>query len=472
MLIKLIDISLSFGEKVCFGDFSAIIYAGDRIALIGENGAGKTQLLKALAGEVPLSAGKIIRKEALSIGYVPQTVEEYPNLSGGERFNRALSKALEDSPDLLILDEPTNHLDSHNRRSLLRMLKNYAGAIIFATHDEDLLRELPKTLWHIYNAQIRVFPGSYNDYTVILEREANTRGAEIVRLKTDRKKAHESLMKEQRRRKKSRQAGEKAIKNHKMPPIAAGLMKMAAENAAGKKSAELSEKRNYLKELSEQLYLPQEAKPKFLLPSNFNVSETVLHIVGGEAGYNGKATVSGVNIILRAAEKAVIQGANGSGKSTLAKAILDRTLRVGGEWHTPNAHTSNAIGYLDQHYANLEQEKTVFETVRAVSDLPDAELRSHLNDFIFRSNSDVHCKIKDISGGEKARLSLAVIALSPKKLLILDEITNNIDLKTKKYMANILRDYPAALILISHERSFIEDVCGKEPLEYWIDAHK
>jgi ATPase subunit of ABC transporter with duplicated ATPase domains len=465
MLIKLIDISLSFGEKVCFGEFSAIIYAGGRIALIGENGAGKTQLLKAVTGEVPLSAGKIIRKDALSIGYVPQTVEEYPNLSGGERFNRALSKALEDSPDLLILDEPTNHLDSHNRRSLLRMLKNYSGALIIATHDEDLLRELPKTLWHIYNAQIRVFSGSYNDYTVILEREANARGAEIVRLKTDKKRAHESLMKEQNRRKKSRLAGEKAIKNHKMPPIAAGLMRSASENTAGKKSAELSEKRSYLKELSEQLYLPQEAKPKFLLPSNFNVSETVLHIMDGEAGYNGKAVVSGVNIILKAAEKAVIQGVNGSGKSTLVKAIIGGELRVGGEWRTPNA-----MGYLDQHYANLEPERTVFETVRAVSDLPDAELRSHLNDFLFRSNSDVHCKIKDISGGEKARLSLAVIALSPKKLLILDEITNNIDLKTKKYMAKILRDYPAALILISHERSFIEDVCGKEPQEYWIDA--
>jgi ATPase subunit of ABC transporter with duplicated ATPase domains len=465
MLIKLIDISLSFGEKVCFGDFSAIIYAGDRIALIGENGAGKTRLLKALTDEEPPSAGKIIRKESLSIGYVPQTVEEYPNLSGGERFNRALSKALENSPDLLILDEPTNHLDFRNRRSLLRMLKNYSGALIVATHDEDLLRELPKTLWHIYNAQIRVFTGSYNDYTVILEQEASAHSAEIVRLKIDKKKAHESLMKEQNRRKKSRMAGEKAIKNHKMPPIAAGLLRSASENTAGKKSAELNEKRSYLKELSEQLYLPREAKPKFLLPSNFNVSETVLHIVDGEAGYNGKAVVSGVNIVLRAAEKAVIQGANGSGKSTLVKAIIGGELRMGGEWHTPNAI---GIGYLDQHYANLEPARTVFETVRAVSDLPDAELRSHLNDFLFRSNSNVHCKIKNISGGEKARLSLAVTALSPKKLLILDEITNNIDLKTKKYMAKILRDYPSALILISHERSFIEDVCGKEPLEYWI----
>jgi ATPase subunit of ABC transporter with duplicated ATPase domains len=465
MLITLTDLSLSFADKLCFNDFSAKIYSGDRIAVIGDNGAGKTQLLKAIAGVSKIN-GKIIRKEQLLIDYVPQTVEEYLNLSGGERFNRALSKALKDSPDLLILDEPTNHLDAHNRHSLLRMLKNYDGAIIFASHDEDLLRELPSVLWHIYNNQIRIFSGTYDDYTAMLERERAAIGVEFARVKTEKKKAHESLMKEQERRKKSRLAGEKAAKT--LPRIAAGLMKSAAEGTAGKRAADINEKRDYLKELSSQLYRKPEAKPKFLLPSNFNISETVLHIADGAVGYNGKALLADINIILRADEKAALSGANGSGKSTLFKAIMDAdNLRLGGLWHTPSE-----IGYLDQHYANLEPSRTVFETIRAVSDLSNAQLRSHLNDFLFRTNNEVNCVVRELSGGEKARLSLAVMALLPKRLLLLDEITNNVDLKTKKYLAAILREYPAALFIISHEQSFIDAVCGTAPTIYEIDDFK
>jgi ATPase subunit of ABC transporter with duplicated ATPase domains len=139
-------------------------------------------------------------------------------------------------------------------------------------------------------------------------------------------------------------------------------------------------------------------------------------------------------------------------------------LRLGGLWHTPIE-----IGYLDQHYSNLEPSLTVFETIRAVSDLPNAQLRSHLNDFLFRTNNEVNCVVSELSGGEKARLSLAVIALLPKRLLLLDEITNNVDLKTKKYLAAILREYPAALLIISHERSFIEAVCGTSPTIYLTD---
>ncbi|MDR2400561.1 MAG: ATP-binding cassette domain-containing protein [Deferribacteraceae bacterium] len=459
MLVDISDVALSFEGKVCFEGFSAKIYNGDRIALIGDNGSGKTQLLKLLAGITELQAGRITRNDGLCIGYVPQTVEEFTEASGGERFNRALSGAVEGS-NLLILDEPTNHLDTHNRASLLRMLKKYDGALIFASHDEDFLAELPDKLWHINNSQISVFSGSYSDYTVLLQKEREILQTELAQLKTEKKRAHSSLMKEQKRAKKSRATGEKGIKNHKRPPIMAGMMKAAAENTAGQKATELKEKREYIRERLDELSPMHERSPRFIIPSNFNKTDTAVHIIGGSAGYNGKTIVSGVNIVLSATGRLVLSGANGSGKSTLAKAILDsEKLRLSGEWYTPNQ-----IGYLDQHYINLKPEKTVFESVRDVSDLPVSLLRSHLGDFLFYTNSEVNCKVCELSGGEKARLSLAVMALSPKALLILDEITNNIDLKTKKYIAALLKEFPAALILISHELSFIRDVCGETPL--------
>jgi ATPase subunit of ABC transporter with duplicated ATPase domains len=236
-------------------------------------------------------------------------------------------------------------------------------------------------------------------------------------------------------------------------------MKAKAENNAGKKSIELDAKRNAIRERIEELRPLKERKPTFILPANFNKTDTVLHIIDAEAGYNGQATVKGVNIVLKASERLVISGRNGSGKSTLAKAIMGLdNLRISGVWYTPKE-----IGYLDQHYANLEPDMTVLESVREVSRLPDTELRSHLGDFLFYTNSEVNCRVKDLSGGEKARLSLAVIALSPKVLLILDEISNNTDIKTKRHIAEILRQYPAALILISHEKSFVKAVCGYDP---------
>ncbi|MDR2104258.1 MAG: ATP-binding cassette domain-containing protein [Deferribacteraceae bacterium] len=468
LLIDISEASISFGSKLCFAEFSAKVYAGDRIALIGDNGAGKTQLLNLLAEKSEPKTGRITRKIGLSIGYVSQTVEDFSENSGSERFNKALSAALKDHPDILILDEPTNHLDVDNRRSLLRMLERFNGAIIFASHDEELLSRLAETVWHINNKQMSIFNGSYPSYTAHLEQERLSQLAEFEQVKLERKRAHISLMKEQEQSKKSRAAGKKAIKNHKMPPIAAGIMKSASENSRGRKASELKERREDIKERLAALAPLQERKPKFILPSNFNKSKTILHIINGCVGWNGKALISGIEITLAAGSRLVLAGRNATGKSTLAKAIAGFTnLRISGEWITP---PPELIGCLDQHYASLEGEKTVFENVSSISNYPAAQIRTHLNDFLFSTDNDINCKANSLSCGEKARLSLAIAAVTPKTLLILDEITNNIDIKTKRYITALLKEFPAALILISHEHDFIEDVCGDARLTFSLES--
>jgi ATPase subunit of ABC transporter with duplicated ATPase domains len=151
--IILKHLSLIFPHKVCFEHFSVEIPYGTRIAVIGRNGSGKTSLLRMIK--------EIVGEDA---GYVPQIVEDFDTLSGGQRFNEALTRVLSKDPDILLLDEPTNHLDTSNRNSLMRMLKSYPGTLIIVSHDVELLRNTIETPWHIDNGKIHLFSGNYDDY--------------------------------------------------------------------------------------------------------------------------------------------------------------------------------------------------------------------------------------------------------------------------------------------------------------------
>ena len=156
-------------------------------------------------------------------------------------------------------------------------------------------------------------------------------------------------------------------------------------------------------------------------------------------------------------EKIVIKGENASGKSTLIKAILqDPNVRISGTWHIPKIQD---IGYLDQHYKTLIHDKTVLESIEeVVSGWSEQDICRHLNDFLFRHKTEVNALVSSLSGGEKARLSLAKIAACTPKLLILDEITNNIDLETKEHIIQVLNEYSGAMIVISHDEGFLKKI--------------
>ena len=162
--ISLQNISISFANRDCFEDFSAKIYPGSSIAIIGKNGSGKSSLLNVLRGKLSPSSGEIIIPDDVQIAYVEQIIKEFDTLSGSQRLNKRLSEALGQFPDLLLLDEPTNHLDKDNRKSLIQMLRRYQGALVVVTHDRDLLRNCIDTLWYIDNNKIYEFNGSYDNY--------------------------------------------------------------------------------------------------------------------------------------------------------------------------------------------------------------------------------------------------------------------------------------------------------------------
>lgn len=447
-IIRIKNFSLSFPSKVCFEDFSTEISFGDRIAIIGRNGIGKSSLLKMIAE----------KNRNISLAYIPQIIEDFDSLSGGERFNKSLSYAIGENPSILLLDEPTNHLDIDNRKSLMRMLNSYYGTLIAVTHDEELLQNCCDILWHIDNGKITIFRGKYTDYIKEREKQYQSASHQMHLLELEKKSMHKKLMKEQQKAAKSKASGKKKIADKKWMKSVADLKAMNAEKSQGKNLKNLDEKKQKLAEQLNEMQMPEIIVPKFHLPFQKIGDETIVSVVDGAIGYSKENFIAiHINFSVMSREHIAIIGKNGTGKTTLLKALMsDPSVLKKGDWYVPKL---SEIGYLDQHYSNLDSEKSAIEIIaEANPSWTHAEIRRHLNDFLFRKNEEVNNAVKNLSGGEKARLSLAQIAANVPKLLILDEITNNIDLETKNHLTEILREYPAAMIIVSHDPAFLEKI--------------
>ena len=450
--INLYNLTLSFPHKTCFEDFSTIIPYGSRIAIIGRNGSGKSSLLKMILD---------ICKDQMQAGYVPQIIENFGSYSGGERLNEALTEALALDPDLLLMDEPTNHLDRRNRQSLMRMLQSYSGTLIIVSHDAELLRNSVDILWHIDQNQVHIFTGNYDDYMNEMRIKRSSIESEFARLDRQKKEMHESLMREQERAAKSRSKGAKSIDQRKWPTVVSNAKAGRAQETSGSKKVAIEHKKQHLSDQLSSLYIPEIILPKFALQAFDLGSAAIVSIRDASVGYGDKNILENISISVMAGERLAIMGDNGSGKSTIIRAILDDlSVSKTGNWYVPK---QKDIGYLDQHYSTLDSSKTVLETIEeAVPTWTHAEIRKHLNDFLFRKNEEVSALVDSISGGEKARLSLAVIAAKTPKLLILDEVTNNLDLETRQHIIEVLKEYPGAMIVISHDEDFLDEIGVKD----------
>jgi ATPase subunit of ABC transporter with duplicated ATPase domains len=232
-----------------------------------------------------------------------------------------------------------------------------------------------------------------------------------------------------------------------------------AEETSGRKKSAIDKRKSDLAESLSDLRLPEIIVPKFSIEGSKAGRGMVVQISNGSVGYcKGKPILSGITLSLKSGERIVITDDNGRGKSTLIKAILgdESIICKTGDWHVIKRED---IGYLDQHYGTLNPHKTALEIIAdLVPHLTHTEIRRHLNDFLFRKNEEVTALVRTLSGGEKARLSLAQIAAKPPKLLILDEITNNLDLETKEHVVQTLKAYPGAMIVISHDADFLKAI--------------
>lgn len=468
----------------------------DRIALVGSNGIGKSTLLKILAGQIQPTHGSITRSGATY--YLPQistirasvqseTVFDFLNtvshewweieqilevmfrttldlslplqmLSGGELTKLFLAVGLSQSPDLLLLDEPTNHLDYLALEELRQFLNQFEGAFVIVSHKPFFLDQVATTTWELTPTGLQVYGGNFSLYREQkqLETAAKLRSHETARKELKRAKA--TVLAEQERAAQSRRNGRQRALNGDMPRIVAGGLKRQAEATAG------TLKLKHDKVLAAATQKVAETKVRthkatsIQLEENSKKHRNLIDVRHANLWVENRLLLTDVHLQLSSGDRIAMSGINGSGKSCLVKAVLGLAATPayleGGEVQRASMKTV----YLDQTYEFVDRTQTVLENMQRVNSALNYQLlRQQLGHFLFL-NDEVHKSAAVLSGGELARLAIAMITISELDVLILDEPTNNLDITTVDQMVDALNEYQGALWVISHDLDFLSRI--------------
>ena len=435
-LMSLKDVSLAFGGPSVLNGVSLSVSKGLRAALTGRNGEGKSTLMKVMAGHLEPDSGEIVRAPGLRIAYVSQEVpadrpgdSAFNALSGGRRRRSILESALLSRPDLLLLDEPTNHLDMESIDWLEGMLRRMREmAVIVVTHDRRFLRRVATKIFDLDRGELS---GWECDYPTFLRRKADLLADEAVYWeRKSRKLAQEEAW---------IRRGVKARTTRNEGRVAA-LMKLREEFAARRTAVGT-------------------ATMKLDTASPGGVC--VLKAKGVSFSYpgSGRPVISGFTATVLRGERIGILGANGAGKTTLLNLLTGRLEPTSGE---VVRGTGVELSFFDQLRSEMRPELTVGENIASDRDeVVVGGVRKHvysyLADFLFTPER-VRTPVKALSGGERARLMLAKLFLSPANLLVMDEPTNDLDVETLELLEEQLLAYSGTLLLVSHDREFLNNV--------------
>lgn len=505
------QIARHFGADVLFENIHIEISTKARIALVGRNGAGKSTLLKIIAGLESPDAGSISKNKTASLGYLAQDtgltstasvweemleafsevrqmearmreletkISENPadisinqslmteydhlqhtfaqkngyayeteirsvlhgfkfdesfynqkieTLSGGQKTRLALAKMLLQKPDILILDEPTNHLDIETLAWLENYLQNYSGALLIVSHDRYFLDKVTNQVYELSRKKMHHYKGNYSRYLKLKEEQL--------------------------------QADWKAFE--KQQEEIGKLEDFVARNLVRASTTKRAQSRRKQLEKIERIDRPQgdEKSAHFLFSIEKPSGNIVLQLENGGIGYSENEMLSSpITLDIRKKDAIALVGPNGIGKSTLLKSITKRLPLLQGKI---NNGANVTIGYYDQAQSDLHSNKTVLHELW--DDHPtvaEVTIRTILGSFLF-SGEDVDKPITLLSGGEKARVALAKLAMSHDNFLILDEPTNHLDIDSKEVLENALIDYEGTLLFVSHDRYFINRIATK-----------
>jgi len=359
--------------------------------------------------------------------------KQVKELSGGWKMRLELARILINNPDILLLDEPTNHLDIVSISWLERFLIKFDGIVIIISHDRLFLDAITKRTLEISLRKVFDFPFPYTLYT--------------------KKRAEENLIKENEKKQQ-----EKEIKQTErlISKFRAKSSKAAFAQSLIKKleKTEIIEVENNL-----------EGAIKINFPLSVNPGKQVLEIESLSKSYSEKNILNDISIAIGRGEKIALLGANGIGKSTLLKCITNKIEFSGSVKH---GHNVNVTYFAQDQADKLDKTKTVYETVDHVAEGEiRKKLRSILGSFLFTAD-DIDKKVNSLSGGEKTRLALCQLLLSPSNFLILDEPTNHLDILSKNVLKEALKNYAGTFIVVSHDRDFLDGLTNR----IWDIANK
>ena len=511
-MLNIHNLSVSFSGEYLFKEISFKLISGDRVGLIGKNGAGKSTLLKLLSKETEMDSGSIAYEKDIKIGFLKQdidfdkgrtvleeayqafseikTLEQKQNeintqlsqrtdyesqaylklindlsdvndryeliggynyqghtekilqglgfkredfhkntdtFSGGWRMRIELAKLLLQSNDLLLLDEPTNHLDIESIIWLENFLKSFLGAVVIVSHDKMFLNNVTNRTIDISLGRIYDFNKPYSKYLVLRE--------EIKSQQISAQKNQEKHI----------QHTEKLIQKFKA------------------KASKASMAQSLIKKIEKIDRIAVDQDDNSVMKLNFNISinpgKVVTEIENLSKNYGDNMVLSDVNLLIERKSKIAFVGQNGQGKSTLAKIMVGEL--------TPSSGNSKLghnvqIGYFAQNQAEyLDGSKTVLQTmIDSANETNRSKVRDVLGSFLFKGD-DVEKYVRVLSGGERNRLALAKLLLQPFNVLVMDEPTNHLDIKSKSVLKQALVKFDGTLILVSHDRDFLQNLTNK-----------
>ena len=508
MLIQLNNVAKNFVVNEIFSNVKMEINDKDRVAIVGRNGAGKSTLLKIISGELSFDSGERTISKNTTIGYLsqefivredlsiyeemitcfdeiisleanleklsyeltPENIENDPGLldrfdrlqnevlthkdyhykskiesvlygldftkdvfdkkistfSGGEKTRLSMAKLLLSEPDLLILDEPTNHLDMENVAWLENYLSSYNGAIVIVSHDRYFLDKVVNVVYNLEFGKLKKYVGNYSKFLKQYEEDYEKQLKEFTSQQKDIKRLEEFVQK----------------------------------NIARASTSKMAKSRQKVLDKMELIDNPK--KDDKAANIEFNIKEQsgrdVLMIENLKVGYDGKQVGNAYNFSVYKGDRIAIVGRNGIGKSTLIKTIAKKQNAIGGSVHYGS---KVSLGYYDQKQAEFESSKTILNELWDEYPLmKEAEVRTVLGRFLFRGDSVLKI-VRDLSGGEKARLQLAKLMLEKNNLLVLDEPTNHLDITSKQVLEDALENYEGTIVFVSHDRYFINKIANK-----------
>ena len=510
MILSCNNISKSFGTDVIIKSCSFNIEDHEKAAIVGINGAGKSTLLKIITGIEPADTGLVTLAKDKTLGYLSQqqnlnsdntiydellSVKQYildmeaqlrsienqmksaddtaletlmkkysdlnhefelnngyaykseitgvlkglgfaeedftlnvNTLSGGQKTRVALGRLLLSKPDIILLDEPTNHLDMESISWLENYLLNYSGAVLIVAHDRYFLDKIVSKIIELDNGNATVFSGNYTDYA---SKKAILRNMQL-----------KEYLNQQRE-----------IKHQE--EVITKLKQFIRE-----KSIKRAESREKMLNKMEFVDKPEILNDKMDIKLEPNVisGNDVLTVDNLTKGFDGTVLFDNICFQIKRGERVALIGSNGTGKTTILKLINGIIPADSGSIYL-GAKVN--IGYYDQEHHVLDPDKTIFDEIRdAYPDLNNTQIRNTLAAFLF-TNEDVFKYIKDLSGGERGRVSLAKLMLSNANFLILDEPTNHLDITSKEILENALNSYTGTVLFVSHDRYFINSTATR-----------
>ena len=462
MLLEINELNKSYGDRQVVSLKKLCLYAGDHVAIVGRNGAGKTTLLRMIAGEEQPDSGRIRIKGLLAV--IPQLgqpdSDEYDKriaaklgvdcdsaYSGGERTKALIAAAMAQQPDLLLADEPTTNLDIVGIMQLENLLRGFSGALLVISHDRALLEAISNKVLEVEQGVFTLYNCGYREYAAqkALERQTNYSRYEVYTSERDRLK--------QVARDKAQQSASVRRTPGRMGNSEARLHKMGGQGAKQKLDNAAKAALSRIDQL-EKVDKPWEHKPiSFDIGHRAMHSPVIVSLRGVNKLYGEKTVLSDCSFDVTNGKKTVLIGPNGAGKSTLMEMIVQREEGV-------QACAGFKPGYYRQDTAGVDDSKTVLQNAMENAVYEEQFVRTVLARLLFRRD-EVHKSTGFLSGGERLKLALACIILSDFNLLMLDEPTNFLDMESRQALEDVLRAYPGAVLITSHDRAFIEAVADR-----------